>query len=78
MPTSTDVAQITYPQSDGQSMADNTKQFRWIVTIEGGSTRCFVLTHRSLWQVTCCGTRSRAPGNLHGPRCDGRLWTPER
>src|SRR5713101_4808956 len=36
MPTSTDVAQITYPQSDGQSMADNTKQFRWIVTIQGG------------------------------------------
>jgi Uma2 family endonuclease len=36
MPTSVDVAQIIYPPSDGQPMADNTKQFRWIVTIQGG------------------------------------------
>jgi Uma2 family endonuclease len=36
MPPSVDVAQITYPHSDGQPMADNTKQFRWIVTIQGG------------------------------------------
>ena len=36
MPPSIDVAQITYPHSDGQPMADNTKQFRWIVTIQGG------------------------------------------
>jgi Uma2 family endonuclease len=28
--------EIVYPESDGQPMADNTKQFRWIVTIEGG------------------------------------------
>jgi Uma2 family endonuclease len=27
---------IVYPDSDGQPMADNTLQFRWIVTIEGG------------------------------------------
>ncbi len=25
---------IIYPESDGQPMADNTKQFRWIVTIQ--------------------------------------------
>jgi Uma2 family endonuclease len=25
---------IIYPDSDGQPMADNTKQFRWIVTIK--------------------------------------------
>ncbi len=25
---------IIYPESDGQPMADNTKQFRWIVTIK--------------------------------------------
>ena len=25
---------ISYPDSDGQPMADNTKQFRWIVTIK--------------------------------------------
>jgi Uma2 family endonuclease len=27
---------IVYPDSDGKPMADNTKQFRWIVTIQGG------------------------------------------
>jgi Uma2 family endonuclease len=27
---------IVYPDSDGQPMSDNTKQFRWIVTIQGG------------------------------------------
>ncbi|MDM9385463.1 Uma2 family endonuclease [Chlorogloeopsis sp. ULAP01] len=27
-------AEIIYPESDGQPMADNTKQFRWIVTIK--------------------------------------------
>jgi Uma2 family endonuclease len=31
MPTDTE---IFYPDSDGQPMADNTKQFRWIVTIK--------------------------------------------
>lgn len=28
--------QIVYPDSDGKPMADNTKQFEWIVTIESG------------------------------------------
>jgi Uma2 family endonuclease len=28
--------EIVYPESDGQPMADNTLQFNWIVTIEGG------------------------------------------
>lgn len=32
LPEST--AKITYPESDGKPMADNTKQFRWIVTIK--------------------------------------------
>jgi Uma2 family endonuclease len=27
---------ILYPDSDGQPMADNTKQYEWIVTIKGG------------------------------------------
>jgi Uma2 family endonuclease len=31
-PTST--SEIFYPESDGQPMSDNTKQFRWIVAIE--------------------------------------------
>jgi Uma2 family endonuclease len=41
MPTSGDVAQLTYPHSDGQPMADNTTQFRWIVTIQGGIEALF-------------------------------------
>jgi Uma2 family endonuclease len=32
---------IIYPDSDGQPMADNTLQFRWIVTIEGGLEAVF-------------------------------------
>jgi Uma2 family endonuclease len=27
---------VEYPECDGEPMSDNTKQFRWIVTIEGG------------------------------------------
>jgi hypothetical protein len=27
-------SEIIYPDSDGKPMADNTKQFRWIVTIK--------------------------------------------
>lgn len=30
-----------YPESDGKPMADNTKQFRWIVTIQGGLDALF-------------------------------------
>jgi len=41
MSTPVDVAHITYPQSDGNPMADNTKQFRWIVTIQGGLDALF-------------------------------------
>lgn len=33
--------QLTYPQSDGQPMADHTVQFRWIVTIQGGLDALF-------------------------------------
>jgi len=32
----TPVQTIEYPESDGQPMAENTKQFEWIVTLEGG------------------------------------------
>ena len=28
--------ELVYPESDGQPMADNTKQFRWIVSIKEG------------------------------------------
>jgi Uma2 family endonuclease len=33
---------IIYPDNDGQPMSDNTLQFRWIVTIEGGLDALFV------------------------------------
>lgn len=32
---------ISYPDSDGQPMSDNTKQFRYIVTIQGGLDALF-------------------------------------
>lgn len=32
---------VIYPDSDGQPMADNTKQFRWIVTIKENLERLF-------------------------------------
>ena len=32
---------VIYPDSDGEPMADNTKQFRWIVTIHGGLDSIF-------------------------------------
>ena len=43
MTTSTQITsqQVIYPESDGQPMADNTKQFRWIVTIQGGLDTLF-------------------------------------
>lgn len=37
-----DKPKITYPESDGLPMADNTKQFRWIVTIQGGLDAVFL------------------------------------
>ncbi|NWJ97062.1 MAG: Uma2 family endonuclease [Chloroflexi bacterium] len=33
--------EIVYPESDGKPMAENTKQFQWIVTIEGGLEELF-------------------------------------
>lgn len=33
--------EIIYPERDGQPMSDNTKQFRWIMTIQGGLDALF-------------------------------------
>jgi Uma2 family endonuclease len=33
--------EIIYPDSDGQPMSDNTQQFQWIVTIQGGLDSLF-------------------------------------
>src|SRR5262245_45876770 len=35
------IEEVCYPESDGRPMADNTKQFRWIVTIQGGLDALF-------------------------------------
>ncbi len=32
---------VTYPEDDGNPMSDNTLQFRWIVTIQGGLDALF-------------------------------------
>ena len=40
-PIETNPVEIIYPESDGQPMADNTKQFRYIVTIQGGLAALF-------------------------------------
>jgi len=37
----TPVKPIIYPDSDGKPMSDNTKQFRWIVTLVGGLEALF-------------------------------------
>ena len=34
-------AEIIYPESDGEPIADNTKQFEWITTIKGGLDALF-------------------------------------
>lgn len=39
MPTTQ--TEIVYPDSDGRPMADNTLQFRWIVTVQGGLDALF-------------------------------------
>ncbi len=36
-----DRSRVVYPDSDGQPMAENTLQFQWIVTIEGGLDHLF-------------------------------------
>jgi len=65
MSTSTNVAQITYPQSDGQPMADNTKQFRWLVTIQGGLDALF----RADSQVFVAGDLLWYPVEGHPEMC---------
>jgi Uma2 family endonuclease len=39
--TTTPKKPIIYPESDGQPIADNTEQFQWIVTLQGGIDALF-------------------------------------
>ena len=41
MSTPAQRTEIIYPESDGKPMADNTKQFRYIVTLQGGIAALF-------------------------------------
>lgn len=41
LPTVVDDRDIVYPESDGRPMADNTLQFRWIVTLQGNTDLLF-------------------------------------
>ena len=41
MSTATPNTEIVYPDCDGEPIAENTLQFRWIVTIHGGLTALF-------------------------------------
>lgn len=40
-PTTTPDSSIIYPESDGQPMADNTRQFRWITVLAGNLAALF-------------------------------------
>src|SRR5947209_12939024 len=48
---------IIYPESDGQPMADNTRQFRWIVTLAGNLQALF----RDRPDVFVCGNQNWYP-----------------
>ena len=67
-------SEIVYPDSDGKPMADNTLQFRWIVTIKEGLDRVYPRSARRLrggGPVLVSGRR--AARNLHCPRRPGRV-----
>ena len=59
-PLEAPVQTVIYPDSDGKPMADNTLQFRWIVTIVGNLETCMPTTPMSSSPVICCGIRSKA------------------
>ena len=84
--TSTD---IIYPDSDGQPMADNTKQFQWIVTIEENLEILFALqpdvfiAGDLLWYPVSGETIRQAPdvlvvfGRPKGNRGSYKQWEEE-
>lgn len=81
-------AQIDYPDSDGQPMADNTKQFRWIVVIKenlellfADDPQVFVAGDLLWYPVEGDNTIRQAPdamvvmGRPKGDRGSYRQWT---
>ena len=69
---------IIYPDSDGQPMADNTKQFRWIVVIKENLELLFAdnpdvfVAGDLLWYPVEGNNRLR-----RAPRCDGGVWAAQ-
>jgi Uma2 family endonuclease len=82
-------SEIVYPSSDGKPMADNTLQFRWIVTIEGGLETVFrdqnvFVAGDLLWHPVEGNTKiSAAPdvmvalGRPKGDRLSYKQWEEE-
>lgn len=81
---------VIYPDSDGLPMADNTKQFRWIVTIKenleilfAGDPHVFVAGDLLWYPVEGNNTLSQAPdvmvvfGRPKGDRGSYRQWREE-
>ena len=52
-------SEIVYPSSDGKRTADNTLQFCWIVTIEGGLESVFQTIRTYSSPVICYGIQSK-------------------
>lgn len=68
---------IIYP--DGMPMADNSKQFRYIVTIEGNLEILFANQPDVflIWRYALVSS-ARASRNSSGPRRDGGVWATKR
>jgi len=79
--------EVIYPERDGKPMADNTLQFRWIVTIEGGLDTLYkdnpdvFVAGDLLWYPVEGDNRTRAVpdamvvfGRLKGDRGSYRQW----
>ena len=50
-------ADVIYPESDGQPMAENTRQFETITTIKDGLDAVFMNEANVSSPATCFGTR---------------------
>jgi Uma2 family endonuclease len=67
-PSATPIDAIVYPDSDGQPMADNTKQFEWIVLLKknldvlfADNPNVFVAGDLLWYPVQGCNQRCTAP-----------------
>lgn len=56
--------EVIYPESDGKPMADNTKQFRWILTIYTGIASLFKDDPNVLWYPVEGDNKTRTAPNV--------------